>query len=161
MSWLCDGQLPVFVGMKRCQTIRRWLAAEALHARRVSPLALALVVSVLASAPRRVQASCGDYVMVRGVMVGGPHHHHLPGTPLSAPGNSGGIPSCSGPHCQRHVPLPLPPEQIVPAGTQDFACPSATSHRDPSGPGASLAEPALLVSQATLLPPEHPPRLLV
>jgi hypothetical protein len=116
---------------------------------------LMVFLGLLASATQRAQAGCGDYVMVRGVRMG---HHSLSGTPLSTPGDSRGIPNCTGPRCQRHVPLPLPPEPIVSAGTQDTACPSAVLRFDASAQGESLGEPALLRSQVSHLPPEHPPR---
>lgn len=44
------------------------------------------------------QASCGDYVMVG---AHGQSHHADRSLP--------GVPTCHGPHCQRHAPLPLGP----------------------------------------------------
>jgi len=112
---------------------------------------LAGIVSVLfASTPDDALASCGDYVTVGGT--------HGDRSPFAASPGSRGVPVCSGPHCQRQVPLSPAHKPVAPSGPHESACPIAAAYLEAAEPSARVDEPVLWASQAVVAPPDRPPR---
>jgi hypothetical protein len=107
-------------------------------------------------AGQQAAASCGDYVMLGGV------HDAFAGTAggrvSSSPDKGGGVPACSGPQCQRRVPLPTAPRQAFPSGPHKSAYCRAEAIAAARKRSMLIVEPALLISQAVVPPPDRPPR---
>lgn len=101
-------------------------------------------------------ASCGDYVTVGGVMVGGGAHadHGLPGDA------SHSVPACKGPNCQRSLPLPVGPTKGLPSRPHSDAACWASSHEPPfAARFGEISESSLLVAEGHSLPLLRPPCL--
>lgn len=102
----------------------------------------------LAFAPRGVDASCGDYVMIGGAHGGHDasadrSHQNEHRQPLRS--------TCQGPHCQKRLPLPSAPER----GSSDSTAPQWADWR------AAVLLPLLdgqyrLAEAAGDLPDNHP-----
>lgn len=107
-----------------------------------------LAAVVFALTERDALASCGDYVMV-----GGSGHGQD-----QSPAGPHDVPVCSGPHCQRQIPLSPAPKPLVQTSPQESAC-TLTVHRPESDGGSSLvSEPSDLAPQTVFVPPDRPPR---
>ena len=112
------------------------------------PVAIVFVIAFALN--RQASAGCGDYVMV-----GGADAH---GMPHSSRAGSNGVPTCSGPHCQRPAPLPPAPKQLVQNGPQESALSLIIVGSEPNDQSALVTNCVLLTSQAVPRPPDRPPR---
>ncbi|HWB12796.1 MAG TPA: hypothetical protein VG826_26455 [Pirellulales bacterium] len=107
-------------------------------------------------AGQRASASCGDYVTVGGVH--GRVAAEMSTSARSSPTRRHGMPTCSGPQCQRNLPLPVTPKQVFPPGPHESAYSRAEAGLTRPERSFLISEPALLVSQAIFSPPVPPPR---
>jgi hypothetical protein len=128
------------------QTGWRWV-------RLLAGVVFPFLAAVLA-APATAHASCGDYVQL-----GGGHGEdaaaprHLPPAPSPRP--------CSGPHCSRHLPSPLPPVAAAPVPVEDRCCPPALFLPDPARAVARTALAPCGNPSRSAAPVYHPPRQAV
>lgn len=103
-------------------------------------------------------ASCGDYVTVGGRHGGGGTQGRDREPAAERSGDSHRVPTCSGPQCQRKVPLPATPKHVFPSGSHDSAYSQADAIFTRPQRSTRISELTLLTSQAVILPPDRPPR---
>jgi hypothetical protein len=137
------------------QTGWRWV-------RLLAGVVLPLLAGVLA-APATARASCGDYVLL------GNGHADRAAAPQLPPADHRTAEQplpvqprpCSGPHCSRHLPPPLPPAAGAPAPVEDRCCPPALLVLDTARAIARTVEASCRKPSHSAAPVYHPPRQAV
>ena len=97
-----------------------------------SPVAALVLLASAVLAPSRVEASCGDYVMVGGRHIG--HHadsnmagHGSPANHTASGGQDPAVPRCHGPMCSNHSFPPVFPAPKIEVAVERWAIPVGTA----------------------------------